>query len=581
MKGAKGGNRDRIISWLFSEKNRRKNEDELEIEKSEKIKSSEKEKKRQEDVQPKENNTVEISTSNILPQEENINYTTPLSFDESEVTENNELEKPLEQSNLEIFEETIGQEEVKSPERIIAQGGLEVSERTAESIESTVEITADDDKQKKPTKTVDVDINDVPTLFIDAEIVEEIKDYNKGTDRDNSNTVKESEENELVEQSSNNFFPEVNEISIHDEEKVSNVEGPELIKVSIIEEIEKLIKDDAYDLKDIKYKIEVLNQLEKDEVLLENVEKIQKELELLIKRFEEIKKKYDFIYSYISISDLELVSDFDIDYIITNYISDSKAGIDSSNTVNQIKEIEEFIEIINGIIDIEKQKDLVMDSVEHKLVDFNIRDDEFIKLQDQYANIENINDSISNYNSGIDKILTDIENKIANSIDISKHLETTISIVPDVNRIIGATVLMASTKMIPPTPAGSLFKATLFASAVHMMATALTPKEETKEIKKITVNDYSRDILNSKRDLKDILNNINYAFSEIAYMKDLFEKEFSQYRSQIPEYDILIKNIFAIETELSRQQSIVYDYDNKFEQALSLNNQKVKVLENE
>ena len=33
MKGAKGGNRDRIISWLFSERTRKKREEELELEK--------------------------------------------------------------------------------------------------------------------------------------------------------------------------------------------------------------------------------------------------------------------------------------------------------------------------------------------------------------------------------------------------------------------------------------------------------------------------------------------------------------------------------------------------------------------
>ena len=35
MKGAKGGNRDRIISWLFSERTRKKREEELELEKIE------------------------------------------------------------------------------------------------------------------------------------------------------------------------------------------------------------------------------------------------------------------------------------------------------------------------------------------------------------------------------------------------------------------------------------------------------------------------------------------------------------------------------------------------------------------
>ena len=46
MKGAKGGNRDRIISWLFSERTRKMREEELELEKEEENKIDEKRKER-------------------------------------------------------------------------------------------------------------------------------------------------------------------------------------------------------------------------------------------------------------------------------------------------------------------------------------------------------------------------------------------------------------------------------------------------------------------------------------------------------------------------------------------------------
>jgi hypothetical protein len=144
-----------------------------------------------------------------------------------------------------------------------------------------------------------------------------------------------------------------------------------------------------------------------------------------------------------------------------------------------------------------------------------------------------------------------------------------------------ATVLMASTSLIPPTPLGQLFKASLFISATHMMATALTPKTEQKEVVTTTVTDYSRDIKVNKDNITSILNNIDNAFTEISYMKDTFQREFSQYANQIPEYDKLIQNMFNIEKELERQQYIAYDYSISFDQALNKNNQKVKRMENE
>jgi hypothetical protein len=57
MKGAKGGNRDRIISWLFSERTRKKREEELELEKIEENKIDEKRKERRKSK--KKNNEVE------------------------------------------------------------------------------------------------------------------------------------------------------------------------------------------------------------------------------------------------------------------------------------------------------------------------------------------------------------------------------------------------------------------------------------------------------------------------------------------------------------------------------------------
>jgi len=276
-----------------------------------------------------------------------------------------------------------------------------------------------------------------------------------------------------------------------------------------------------------------------------------------------------------------MINDLNLGFSINDYVVNGKQGLDNSTTLNQIHEIEEFIDIINNIIEIEKQKDIVQESIDSKLVDFSIRDEDFVKLQDQYTNIEGINTALDKYNLDIEAMLNSLNEKIANSEEITRRIEVTTEMVPDLNRMMQATILLASSRMIPPTPAGNLFRATLFISAAHMLASAFTPRTEEREIIKTTVTDYSKDILNSKDSIKDVLGSVEDAFSKIDYMKDTFEKEFSQFKNQIPEYDELLKNIFAIEKELTRQQAIAYDYSNRFDQALALNNQKVKKMEYE
>lgn len=554
MKGAKGGNRDRIISWLFSERTRKKREEELELEKIEENKIDEKRKERRKSKKNNnevaENNPVlDIETKEevkLLDEEKTITSTIPVTSNQS--FEQSEKANDIKDKNVEV---TL----IETPEEIKNQKKPDKKEQIEVETSEKVPI-----KDKQP-----------PTLFIDEDVVLEIKERNKA--RDNI------EEHEFVE--TNQFFPEVEEVSITDNKTLDNVEKPELLQISIIEEIDNLLRNDAYDLRDIKYRLDVLNAQEKDEVLLENIEKIQKELEDLVRRFEEIKKRYDKAYSTLNISDIDLINNLDLGFSIRDYIGNGKDGIDNSTTLNQIHEIEEFICIINSIIDIEKQKDLVEDSIDGKLIDFSIRDEEFIKLQDQYADVEKINDYIDQYNAKMDSIIADLEEKIKNNTEITRSLETTFEIVPDINRMLQATLMLASMELIPPTPMGSLFRATLFMGAAQMMASAFTPREETTEITRTVVTDYSKDILNNRATITDVLGNIEDAYDNIKYMKDTFEHQFSEYKNQIPEYDTLIKNIFSMEKELERQQYLAYDYKAQIDKALEVNNQKVKRLEND
>ncbi|MBQ7105005.1 MAG: hypothetical protein IJN90_04040 [Bacilli bacterium] len=580
MKGAKGGNRDRIISWLFSERTRKIREEELEAKKeeenliAERLKERRKNKRHDDDIEVKEEIAPVVQAEDIVIESDlEIDNLQEQIQDKSETPEvkPNKQEEIIETKTMEVPENKPLATEEGDKNKDNAEI-LEIPEDNKQTLEiKEQEVEKDKEEIKPKDKIIEVsekaseeNIPQAPTLFIDEDVVEDLKEQSR---------QEEKERREV-----NQLFPSVHEVEISEE---SSIEKPELIQVSIIEEIDNLLRNDYYDLNDIKYKIEVLNNQEKDEVLLENIEKIQKELEDLIKKFNEIKKKYDYAYSNISIQDITLINNLDLGFSISDYIGNGKDGIDNSTTLNQIHEIEEFIGIINNIIEIEKQKDIVEESVESKLVDFSIRDDDFILLQDQYADVENINKMVDNYNLEMNSIIKELEEKIANNTEISKRMETTFEIVPDVNRMLQATFMLASAQAIPPTPAGSLFKATLYATAAHLMATAFTPREETREKIDVTVTDYSRDILSSKDTVKSILDNIEDAFSNITYMKDTFEKEFSQYKGQIPEYDELIKNIFSIEKELERQQYLAYDYSNKIDQALVVNNQKVKRLDYE
>ncbi len=371
----------------------------------------------------------------------------------------------------------------------------------------------------------------------------------------------------------------INTIEVAEKEN-DRIEKPEIIQIAIIEAIDRLLQNDNADLQDIKYQLEVLNREQEDEVLVDKLEKIQKKLEELIKRFNEIKRKYEKSYNQITISDLENIENLGIS--ITDYLINCNGSIDGHVTeIKGIKEIEDFIDIINNIVVIDKEKDDIENNITNKIEDYGIRDEEFIKLQDQYADIEGINELVSQYNIEIADYIKNIKAKLDNNVEITKTIERTTKIVPDLNKFIQATILMTAAPMIPPTPLGYVFKATMYASAVNLLAHTLTPQTEEKEIKHTTVTDYATDIINGTNDIKTAIQSIDTAFDEINYIKNDFDKYFAEFQGKIPEYEELMKNILAIEKELTREHAIALEYSDKMNKALEENNNKIKILEND
>lgn len=358
------------------------------------------------------------------------------------------------------------------------------------------------------------------------------------------------------------------------------IEKPEIIQIAIIEAIDRLLQNDNADLRDIKYQLEVLNREQEDEVLVDKLEEIQKKIEELIQRFNEIKRKYEKSYNQITISDLENIENLGIS--ITDYLINCNGSINGAITeIKEIKDIEDFIDIINNIAVIDKEKGDIKDNISNKIEDYGMRDEEFIKLQDQYADIEGINELVSKYNIEIAEYIKDIKTKLDNNVDITKTIERTTKIVPDLNKFIQATILMTYAPMIPPTPLGFIFKATMYASAVNLLAHTLTPETEEKEITHTTITDYAADIVNGTNDIKTAIRSIDTAFDEINYIKNDFDKYFAEFQGKIPEYDELIKNILAIEKELTREHAIAMEYSDKMNKALEENNNKIKILEND
>ena len=353
----------------------------------------------------------------------------------------------------------------------------------------------------------------------------------------------------------------------------------EKMHLAIIEEIKEYIDDDLKEIDEITYKIKELKEQEKEEVLLEKAEKTKKELEELIKRIEELRIKYEKIYGKIKIQDISVIDNDILEMSIKDYIEATKDGKDTSDFFNKIEEVVVYLDVLNKIIDVDKEKDELEVKVDEKIDLFEERDQDFEEAMDSKVNIEKINFDIEKYNEIVKSALSDLETKMSKSTEINTRIETTQRRAINFGRIIAASIMLAQTPHIPPTPRGMLLRTGLVAAAIHLLLNATYTETTTRKINTVTYIDFKNEILTNKELITDSLKMIGPSFDELQQVKKMFEDEFEEYARDIPEYQELIKNIIDLEKELQRQEEKANEYSNELDEKLKINNEKIKTIE--
>lgn len=352
------------------------------------------------------------------------------------------------------------------------------------------------------------------------------------------------------------------------------------IESSALDEIEIMLKRNWHELENIRYELNIIKKQEKKETDTKEVEILLGRLEKLIKKLEEIKK--DFYNKNSKEIYISHNSDTYIIHLINEYKNAIKNDDRSNASILQIKQIEEYINIIDEIIDIEKETDKLNYTLEDKKEEYNIRDDEFEDLKDSYYDIEKEERFITSFLKEQDYILKEIDEKVKNSTTITKTVEYKSELVINYTKLLKATLLLATANMFPPTRKGNALRAGLMVGAVFNFANVISPRiREDKTITKVTYIDYSDVIHNQMDSLNNITSSIKQAIEIIKVLKIHFAKEFSEYAKVIPEFNNMMLKLDDIEKELIIKNDIIKDYNQRLDETLSKNNVKVKSLTEE
>lgn len=350
------------------------------------------------------------------------------------------------------------------------------------------------------------------------------------------------------------------------------------IEKLLLNELEKTIQQDYYELKDLEYRIDIISIKEDQAVTKEEIEQLQMELEGLLIKFDFLKNKYIK-------GDITNIYDGDDKEQLSKLIQEYKLGIkkneEISELIKRIEEAKERISIIETIIVTEQKKEDVEEELDDRYDEFKIRDEKFNVIENQVNNVDEINRNIQKLSNNLENELKSLEEYLKNNTKIYSNIERNTKTIHHISRILEATSMIAASTLIPRTPIGNIIKASLVAAAINNLAHVRETKEEVSIKKTITYTDYSADIRNNSYTLENIAGEIDNALSNIKMLRETIKDELGEYITQIPEYADLISDLDKIEDELIKQQNNINNYKIKIENQDKTNKEKIYIKEYE
>jgi len=446
-----------------------------------------------------------------------------------------------------------------------------------------------DNKQDKKTRIIEnnkvmkasKDNNEIDKENIDIKQDKQYKEKNVRVIRKSPTVIKKHNKDEKsFEEERKVKFKKKKIIVVKEEEKISKEEDIS-IKLDFLDELEKTVRFNYYEIERIKYELSAIDDKEKDEETSKEIELLIDRLNKLIAKLEQIKKDlYSNNYS-------DIIKYITSDTAIKDLMDEYKKAFNNNDDISQaqllqIVHIREYIKLLNEVVEVETKTSKLNDTLNEKKDKFDIRDTEFDKLEGKYNDIVKVNNHVKNFTNDFNYIVSNLEANVKSSYDVTKIVEYKSEIVINYAKLLTATLAMSSSRIIPPTRGGNLLKTGLLIGSIASLASfARVRTKQSKTITKISYIDYERDILKNINSIKNVGLTIDKTIHDLKFIKEEFDKEFSEYKSSIPEFYELMVKLNSVEKELKIRKQLTIDFERKLDHTLQKNNTKVKKLEEE
>ena len=332
----------------------------------------------------------------------------------------------------------------------------------------------------------------------------------------------------------------------------------------IVEEYERQLKDIRFELRQVIYEYNVLEDESDDVVLSRDAEIILDKLSDIIDRIEELKQR-------IKVEDLDQYDDQYIYYLIEGYLKD----FHDKKIISEIEDSPLYIMISEKLDELEQRKDKFSRKVEDKKEKLEEREIDFDQIKKNYYSIDQLNNQLLEYQYDQNRILREIQEKVRNATTESERVQEE---VVGMNSQSQRLFRMLSFQMFLPGPRFAKGLAASAAAYLYFMNNVIRPNTRTKRYKVIMVHDYHDEIKGNLESLEDAIRLLGKTSNQVDKMIIEIEDRYHDYLGVVPECDEILRNLKKIKSEIEEKEYEMKKIKQQQELELEKNDAKVKTI---
>lgn len=345
-----------------------------------------------------------------------------------------------------------------------------------------------------------------------------------------------------------------------------------ILELKVAEELERLLNDNRYELKKLYTELDIIQketdyiyESEDAEIAIEEIEHLIEQLNQIKKQLEAISKSYD----------LDGIFDLDDKYfseLVERYKEQVKDQRTIEDKVADFKRDEEYISLINKIIDFEKQQEELSQTLEEKRLELEERDKKFEEIETQYLTVKQIQTNVQELVITSRRYLLEIEEKLKHAVSTTVKTEI---VVKSSLSTLNKTLLFLALFHKNPLMRANIASAIGTVATLNLLKDFLNPKTEERKYLHYQVTDYTSLITEALNNTYIATTLIQTGKKQIQDIKEIFEKDFKQYRDILPEYKELLTSLDTIEQELTEKEFNITKIQETMKLEQNINNNKI------